>query len=419
MIEGVPSLRRNFLWTFSGNAVYAACLWGVLVVLTKLGSTGVVGRFALASAVATPIFVFANLQLRAVMVSDARGDHEFSDYLGLRLLAFPLALLVTAVTALLGYSGGQVAAITLFGLARGVESVSDIFYGYAQKRERMDLVARSMILKGVASLVFFAGAFRWTGELVPALGAMAIGWLVPLLAFDLPRARSLAREAGEPLSSLRPRWRTPSLRALAWTALPMGLVMLLIQLRNTIPRTLLENARGEEALGVFAALAYVVVAGNMVVSALSQSSIARLSRAHAEGDRALFRTTVRKLVLIGLAVGAAGVAVAAIAGRPILELIYEPEYARHERLFLLIMIAGGVTCVGSLLGAPATAMRAFGAQLGIHAVNTAVLLALGWWLIPRHGPEGAAWTMLGGAVAVTLSYAVLVARGMPRKEGEA
>ena len=69
MRSATPSLRHNFLWTLSGNLVYATCLWGMLVVLTKLGSPGVVGRFSLAAAVATPVFMFANLQLRAVLVA--------------------------------------------------------------------------------------------------------------------------------------------------------------------------------------------------------------------------------------------------------------------------------------------------------------------------------------------------------------
>ncbi|NLE39325.1 MAG: hypothetical protein GX621_14995, partial [Pirellulaceae bacterium] len=31
------SLRRNFSWTLAGNLVNAACQWGVIVVLAKLG----------------------------------------------------------------------------------------------------------------------------------------------------------------------------------------------------------------------------------------------------------------------------------------------------------------------------------------------------------------------------------------------
>jgi hypothetical protein len=47
----------NFLWTLSGNVVYAACQWGMLVVLAKLGTHQMVGEFALALAITAPIVV--------------------------------------------------------------------------------------------------------------------------------------------------------------------------------------------------------------------------------------------------------------------------------------------------------------------------------------------------------------------------
>ena len=50
-------LRVNFLWTLSGNVVYAACQWGMLVVLAKLGTHQMVGEFALALAITAPIVV--------------------------------------------------------------------------------------------------------------------------------------------------------------------------------------------------------------------------------------------------------------------------------------------------------------------------------------------------------------------------
>ena len=42
-----PSLRQNFSWTLLGNVVYAASLWGILVLLTKVGDPATVGRFSL------------------------------------------------------------------------------------------------------------------------------------------------------------------------------------------------------------------------------------------------------------------------------------------------------------------------------------------------------------------------------------
>jgi O-antigen/teichoic acid export membrane protein len=410
MTDGQPSLRRNFSWTFLGNVVFAACLWGILSFLTKMGSPDIVGRFALGSAIATPAIMFANLQLRVVLATDADTNYEFRDYLGIRLLLLPAALLVVIVIAALGYNREQALVIGVFALVRCVESLSDIFYGFAQKHERMDLVARSLLIRGVSALVLFGGAFWISGDLATSLVGMAIAWLLTIVFFDWPNLRRLVKQAGE--SSLRPRLRRAVVRNIVWLALPLGLVMLLINLRNTIPRAFLESSFGEEQLGIFSALSYLVIAGSTVIMALSQASIARLSRYYAEGRRELFQSLIIKLLGLGVVIGIFGVLVAGLAGKPLLTLLYSEEYGNHTGLFVVIMIGGALLYVGSLLGAPVSAMRAFRVQLWVYLVNVVLMLGLSLWFIPRHGMMGAAIVMVVCSLWVTSAYGFLVWRGI-------
>src|SRR5674476_467086 len=72
------SLTRNFWSTVVGNAGYAGCQWGMLIVLAKLCSPEAVGQFAVGFAVAAPVFMFTNLQLRAVLATDVKGENGFS-----------------------------------------------------------------------------------------------------------------------------------------------------------------------------------------------------------------------------------------------------------------------------------------------------------------------------------------------------
>ena len=150
MTRPEPSLRRNFSWTLMGNVTYAACLWGILEVLTKLGEPETVGRFALGSAIANPVIMFSNLQLRAVLATDVNDTHEFRDYLGLRMVMLPIAYLVVVLIAVVFFQPQQILVIGLMGLVRVVEAFSDLAYGVAQKYERMDLMAKS--LKIITSL---------------------------------------------------------------------------------------------------------------------------------------------------------------------------------------------------------------------------------------------------------------------------
>jgi hypothetical protein len=80
------SLGQNFAWALAGNIIYALCQWGIIVVVARLGNPFMVGQFALGLAVATPVLMLTNLQLRVVQATDVKGVYAFGEYLGLRTL---------------------------------------------------------------------------------------------------------------------------------------------------------------------------------------------------------------------------------------------------------------------------------------------------------------------------------------------
>ena len=83
-MPAVP-IRRSVTWTGIGDALYAACQWGLLMVLARLGTPEMVGQFALALAVTAPVIIFSNLGLRPLQSTDACHQFAFGDYLTLRL----------------------------------------------------------------------------------------------------------------------------------------------------------------------------------------------------------------------------------------------------------------------------------------------------------------------------------------------
>ena len=41
------SLRANFTWVLSGNVLYSACQWCIILVIARLGNPAQVGEYAL------------------------------------------------------------------------------------------------------------------------------------------------------------------------------------------------------------------------------------------------------------------------------------------------------------------------------------------------------------------------------------
>ncbi|MDQ6604710.1 MAG: oligosaccharide flippase family protein [Chloroflexota bacterium] len=406
------SLRANFSWTFIGNIVYAACQWAMLVVLAKLGSPEVVGQFALGLAITAPVILLTNLQLRAVQATDARREYAFGDYLGLRLVVTPLALLAIAtITFVSGYGWQTALVILLVGLAKVFESISDVFYGLLQQHERMDRIAISMMIKGPLSLAALTAAIAATGSIVWGAAALAAVWAIRLVTYDMPSGAAVlhATRDEREQASIRPRWKWRLLAKLTWLALPLGFVMMLGSLMTNIPRYFIERFQGTHELGIFAAMAYIVIAGTTVVDALGQAASPRLARLYADGEIGAFRTLAAKVLGISVLLGAAGVLLSLVVGRQVLTLLYRPEYAEHLDVFIWVIAAAGIGYVASVFGYALTAARQFTIQVPVYTVSIVVVVIGCALFVPSHGILGAAWaTFLMFAVQLPLKSAVVL-----------
>lgn len=413
------TLRRNFSWTFIGNIIYAACQWGMLVVLAKLGSPEIVGQFTLGLAITGPVLMFTNLQLRTIQATDARQQYTFRDYLALRLIATGLALLIIlGITLAANYYREMSVAILVVGIARALESISDVFYGLLQQQERMDRIAVSMIVKGFLSLLFLSIGVYLTHSVLWGVVGLAIATAVVLFGYDIrsgalvlkasqPEPQSEISEDSELAIKLRPRWDLHTLRKLVWLALPLGFVMMLISLNINIPRYFIEHYLGERELGIFAAISYLMVATGTVVNALGQSTSPRLAKYYAAGNRVAFRRLLLKLVGVGTLLGVAGVLVAIVTGQKLLTLMYQPEYAKHTDLFVMVMSAAGVSGIASFLGYGMSAARYFQIQMPLFSLVTITSTIACFWLIPINGLQGAAMALMIAAI-VEASVALVV-----------
>src|SRR5213593_2959668 len=153
MRDSSGSLGVNFAWALAGNTVYAASQWGLIVILARLGDSTAVGRFALGLAIASPLLMLTNLQLRTVQATDVGARFRFGHYVALRLLGSAAFLLSIAVAALgARYDGTTLAVLCAVAVMKTSESLSDVGYGLLHAQEHLDRIAQLQILKGVTSV---------------------------------------------------------------------------------------------------------------------------------------------------------------------------------------------------------------------------------------------------------------------------
>ncbi len=420
--RGRPALPHQIAWTLAGNLSYAVAQWGMLVVLAKTVSPAGVGQFGLGLAIATPVLMLSNFQLRSLQATRASSEFHFADYLGFRLLSSGMALLVILAIALLsGYAAATAAVVIAVGFAKCVESVADTLYGHLQSGERMDRIAVSMVMKGLMSLIALSVAMWISHNVLVGVLALALAWLAVLLAYDFPAVAKASRyrePSQKPGSSsgrvgLSPRWGWPGVLQIGRLGLPLAIASLFLALASSVPRYFVEHWQGEEALGYFTALAYPTAAFSILLSAFGQAATPRMAMFY-RTNRREYRRVVLMLGAVPVVTAAIAIAVLVAIGPVALGWLYRSDYAQFFPVLLILLGAGTAWSLASVLGYAATASGRLAGQAPVSGVVLATTLVASVVVIPSGGLIGAALVIfIGGATAFVSYLVLLLGKGNP------
>ena len=404
------SLRLNFSWTLLGNLAFAGSRWFTVLVIAKLCPVEALGQYSLALAVVAPMVMLLRLQLRAVLITDSRGEYQFGHYRALQMLLSLVGLTGLVVWALVGdFEPVLAMLIVLIAVLESLMSVRDIYLGLMHKLERMDIIGRSQIIRSCGALVAFASVLWYSRVLLDAVMALLVVLLAVWAIYDVPMTRRLAAARYGPsiVKGFVVLRREPRrLAKLTWTASPLGIIMMFIALNQGLPRYVLGHYHGESTLGYFQAVASLMVAGSMVAGALGGAAAPRLAK-YFVSNRAAYVALLRKLMLIGAAMGVAGVVLAYVWGGTMLRLVATEEYSAYARELTLGMVAAGLSYGVSFLGYAVTAARRFMIQVPVFATGCVASFAVGVLVVPSYDVMGGVAMVLAGNLAIVLLLAAV------------
>ena len=407
------SLKKNVAWTFMGNVVAALCQWGILMALAKVGTPIIVGQYAMGLAVSGPIMMFASLQLRKFQATDSLREFRFGDYLGLVLVSSGIGWLTASGVGWWDShdDGGvlnveDVLVVSLVAVSKVCELIAGTFHGLLQQHERLDRITKSSILHSAMSMVMLSLGVWLTGSVLWGVLADAVMQSVIIATYDVPGALWILQVQSDATTSsrwkrlvtafteIRPRWEWTRMRPLMMLGLPMGVVSLLTSLQTNIPRYFVEEQLGKAELGIFCAVAALMMTGITLMRALDQSCMPRLAKLHAAGCYRDFRWLLLKLMGVYLLLGVAGVWVARWGGRPLLSLLFSTDYAIHTDVLETIMQAAVASYLVGAISSALVTTRCINRQLPLLCVSLVSAFAACYWLVPEYGLWGASMSMV-------------------------
>lgn len=398
-------VRSSAALSVGSTLAYALSQWVLVAILARTTDTGTVGEFSLMVAMTAPVFLLLGLNLRVALATDAAGHHAPRDYVGLQLLANVASIAVGL--ALLPFLGPDVwPAYLVYLAAKAVEAMSTLLYGLFQQHGRMDLVARSLMVRAVVGPAAFGLGLWLQPSLLTACAGLLLAWLAAQL-LDRRAAHALLDASGEgPLHAWPSRRRTPQLIRELWS---LGLSAGVGSASINAPRYAVRAELGAAGLGAFTGVAYLAQVVQTAIGALGAALVPELARHLADGRRDRFDRLMRQSWLLTAAVVVLAVAIGGLVGPWLLRLAMGPQYA-DAPLLVALLAATGATAFYRCPARGLQAAREFRAAGAVDVLVLVLTVSLSFSLVPLMGAMGAAAAIGAAGLVGTAAASWLLRR---------
>lgn len=383
-------LRKNLLFNTAGSLLFYLCQAALNLLVTALAGVAANGMLATAMTIANVCLSVASFGMRTFQVSDLEGKYADRTYLLSRYVTLTAAGAGCLAFAFVNsYSAEQRWVIALYTAYRLIESWSDVWHGYLQKAERLDVVGISFGVRGLVTAGTVTLGLVLTGNLVITLAALFALNAVYVLAVDLPLAQKHADFATRGGGSV---W------ALLAECAPLAVYAALNTAIPSVPRYFCERVLGAVKMSYFNNVFLPVLILQVAVIYLFVPFITTFARLWNQKDKAGFFHGLVLLAAALAAMWAAGAAGVALLGRWGLSILYptSPEILDYAPLLQPLVLATVCTVASTVLCHLLTIARDMRGLILGNLAGLAAAAAVSVPLLRAFDVWGAAFATIAG-----------------------
>lgn len=385
------SLVKKAKFLLGGNFLFAISQWLILVLISYFADSTAVGEYTYALALVTPIFMLTNLQLRPIVVSEYQINPNFNYayYFSLRFYSIFFAIFMACLLAIiLNYNIFDI--VFLVSLIKALEAISDIIYAFYNAKGETNLISFSLIVKAIMLIMFSYVILYFFNILYIALIGIILVYIIVLTLVDLKNIEN---------SNFFLNFDINKMKSIIFSAIPLGISVMLVALQNSIPRLFLEKYFDLEQVGVFSVFYYFVIIGGIVISSVCQFFSPKFS-IFFKNDKwnDLFKL-VFQLWGVAVFLGIGGLLLSISFGSFLIKFIYGEKYLIWIDILNIIMISGLFTYLSVVNGYLMTSLGLIRVQLPLFFFLSILTVIISCFFIPSYGLMGASWVVVISMVA--------------------
>ena len=186
---------KNFIWNCIGLSFNCFNSLFFLIVVKLINGLDIAGIFTYAFSLCCLFYVVSTYYNRAYQVSDFNNKFSFNDYYTCRIIMSIISLILIILLSIISkFSLYKIIVILLIMIFRIIESISDCFYGYIQKKGELYKVGISQTLKAIIGLIIFIILDLITNNIIFSIVSLIIINIILLVFYDYKNYKNLKGE---------------------------------------------------------------------------------------------------------------------------------------------------------------------------------------------------------------------------------
>ncbi len=186
LITEKPSEKEIYIWNILGSLANAGLSVIILMVVTRTLDNQKADIFSIAWAISQLMATIGCYQIRVLQATDVEEKFTFRQYFEFRIVTIVAMMICSCIYVYIKhYTVYKAIIIIIICGYRAVDSLADVFEGWFQQKERLDLAGRALFIRVIIAIVGGGICLVGMHDLLALSLMLVFIYVVGLLLYDI------------------------------------------------------------------------------------------------------------------------------------------------------------------------------------------------------------------------------------------
>lgn len=395
-----PSQRSIYLWNITGSIANALLSIIALMIVTRFLDDRQADIFSIAWSISLLMATVGTFQIRMYQATDVKGVFSFRQYHLFRILTVCAMMISSCIYVFAReYTGEKALVVMIVCLFRAVDSMADVYEGWFQQKERLDLAGKALTYRIIVAVAGFGVGLALTKDLLFSCMILVVSYMLCYVFFDLRYYKAVDVFRGSAGEGRKGIW----IAKMMTEGFPLFINAFLIASIMNAPKMVLDTEieQGMLKQGVQTAFNIIFMPASFLNLAyiVFRPLITKMAIMWNVGKGKEFLKILIKIEIALIGIGIVILAGSAFVGIPVLSFIYAVDLAEYKRELLVVIIGGCIYTFAAVLDNALVVIRMQYVLVLSYVVTYLYIKIAANIMISRFG-------VLGGAVSYATAMGV-------------